>query len=78
MVFKKIIENGIFSSFSSFVINEEMIFGIRKDSSNNIEFWYRYHMQGTGLSISKNEEGKIFTNFTFVNVFKLLFYQMVK
>ena len=55
-----------------------MIFGIRKDSSKNTEFWYRYDMQGTGLSISKNEEGKIFTNFTFVNVFKLLFYQMVK
>ena len=64
---KKIIENGIFSSYSSFVIKDEMIFGIRKDSSKNTEFWYRYDMQGTGLSISKNEEGKIFTNFTFVN-----------
>ena len=64
---KKIIENGIFSSYSSFVIKDDMIFGIRKDSSKNTEFWYRYDMQGTGLSISKNEEGKIFTNFTFVN-----------
>ena len=64
---KKILENGIFSSYSSFVIKDEMIFGIRKDSSKNCEFWYRYDMQGTGLSISKNEEGKIFTNFTFVN-----------
>ena len=64
---KKILENGIFSSYSSFVIKDDMIFGIRKDSSKNTEFWYRYDMQGTGLSISKNEEGKIFTNFTFVN-----------
>ena len=64
---KKIIENGIFSSYSSFVIKDDMIFGIRKDSSKNTEFWYRYDMQGTGLSISKNEEGKIYTNFTFVN-----------
>ena len=64
---KKVIENGIFSSYSSFVIKDDMIFGIRKDSSKNTEFWYRYDMQGTGLSISKNEEGKIFTNFTFVN-----------
>ena len=64
---KKIIENGIFSSYSSFVIKDDMIFGIRKDSSKNTEFWYRYDMQGTGLSISKNEQGKIFTNFTFVN-----------
>ena len=64
---KKIIENGIFSSYSSFVIKDDMIFGIRKDSSKNTEFWYRYDIQGTGLSISKNEEGKIFTNFTFVN-----------
>ena len=44
-----------------------MIFGIRKDSSKNTEFLYRYDMKGTGLSISKNEEGKIVTNFTFVN-----------
>ncbi len=64
---KKVLENGIFSSYSSFVIKDDMIFGIRKDSSKNTEFWYRYDMQGTGLSISKNEEGKIFTNFTFVN-----------
>ena len=64
---KKIIENGIFSSYSSFIIKDDIIFGIRKDTSKNTEFWYRYDMQGTGLSISKNEEGKIFTNLTFVN-----------
>ena len=64
---KKILENGIFSSYSSFVIKDDMIFGIRKDQSKNTEFWYRYDMQGTALSISKNEEGKIFTNFTYTN-----------
>ena len=64
---KKILENGIFSSYSSFVIKDEMLFGIRKDQSKNTEFWYRYDMQGTALSISKNEEGKIFTNFTYTN-----------
>ena len=64
---KKILENGIFSSYSSFVIKDDMIFGIRKDQSKNTEFWYRYDSQGTALSISKNEEGKIFTNFTYVN-----------
>ena len=64
---KKILENGIFSSYSSFVLKDDMIFGIRKDQSKNTEFWYRYDFQGTALSISKNEEGKIFTNFTYVN-----------
>ena len=64
---KKILENGIFSSYSSFVIKDDMIFGIRKDQSKNTEFWYRYDSQGTALSISKNEEGKIYTNFTYVN-----------
>ena len=64
---KKILENGIFSSYSSFVVKDDMIFGIRKDQTNNTEFWYRYDNEGTALSISKNEEGKIFTNFTYVN-----------
>ena len=64
---KKILENGIFSSYSSFVVKDEMIFGIRKDQSKNTEFWYRYDTEGTALSISKNEEGKIYTNFTYVN-----------
>ena len=64
---KKILENGIFSSYSSFVIKDDMIFGIRKDQSKNTEFWYRYDTQGTALSISKNDEGKIYTNFTYVN-----------
>ena len=64
---KKILENGIFSSYSSFVVKDDMIFGIRKDQSKNTEFWYRYDVEGTSLSISKNEEGKIFTNFTYVN-----------
>ena len=64
---KKVLENGIFSSYSSFVLKDDMIFGIRKDQSKNTEFWYRYDFQGTALSISKNEEGKIFTNFTYVN-----------
>ena len=64
---KKIIENGIYSSYSSFVLKDDIIFGIRKDASKNTEFWYRYDVQGTALSVSKNEEGKIFTNFTFVN-----------
>ena len=64
---KKILENGIFSSYSSFVIKDDMVFGIRKDSSKNTEFWYRYDIQGTSLSISKNETGEIFTNLTFVN-----------
>ena len=64
---KKIIENGIYSSYSSSILKDDMIFGIRKDSSKNTEFWFRYDVQGTSLSVSKNEEGKIFTNFTFVN-----------
>ena len=64
---KKILENGIFSSYSSFVVKDDMIFGIRKDQSLNTEFWYRYDNEGTALSISKNAEGKIFTNFTYVN-----------
>ena len=64
---KKILENGIFSSYSSFVIKDDMIFGIRKDQSKNTEFWFRYDIEGTSLSIAKNEEGKIFTNFTYVN-----------
>ena len=64
---KKILENGIFSSYSSFVIKDEMVFGIRKDTSKNTEFWHRYDIQGTSLSISKNETGEIYTNLTFVN-----------
>jgi len=62
---KKVLENGIFSSYSSFVLKDDMIFGIRKDLNKNKEFWYHYN-SGTSLSISQNEN-KVFTNFTFPN-----------
>ena len=39
---KKVIENGIFSSFSSFVYKDDLIFGIRKNDDESKEFWYHY------------------------------------
>ena len=63
---KKILENGIFSSFSSYVIKDEMVFGIRKDQESNKEFWYHYDNNGTSLSISQKEE-KLYTNFSLAN-----------
>jgi hypothetical protein len=58
---KKIIENGIFSSFSSYVYKDNFVFGIRKDFNGNKEFWYNFD-NNTKLSITssikENEEKK--------------------
>ena len=63
---KKVLENGIFSSFSSYVLKDDMVFGIRKDQENNKEFWYHYDNSGTSLSISQSDN-KLYTNFSLAN-----------
>ena len=62
---KKVIENGRFSSFSSFVYKDDMIFGIRKNDDQSKEFWYHYP-DDTSLNINyiNNET---FTNFSLPN-----------
>jgi hypothetical protein len=39
---KKVIENGIFSSYSSYVIKDNLIFGIRNDHNNILELWVKF------------------------------------
>ena len=63
---KKVLENGIFSSFSSYVLKDDMVFGIRKDQEKNKEFWYHYDNNGTSLSISQSDN-KLYTNFSLAN-----------
>lgn len=51
VIIKKVIENGIFSSFSSYVLKDNLIFGIRKNHQDITEFWIRFD-NDVNLSVS--------------------------
>jgi hypothetical protein len=52
---RKIIENGIFSSHSNYVIKDNLIFGIRRNTKNKVEFWLRFD-NDVLLTVNYNSE----------------------
>lgn len=74
---KKVIENGIFKSYNSYVIKDNLVFGIKKNTENIPEFWMKFDNDvimtvnniGNYDSLQENYDAKngTYTNFTFKN-----------
>lgn len=74
---KKVIENGIFKSYNSYVIKDNLVFGIKKNKENIPEFWMKFDNDvimtvnniGEYESLQENYDAKngTYTNFTFKN-----------
>jgi len=74
---KKVIENGIFKSYNSYVLKDNLVFGIKKIKENIPEFWMRFDNDvvmtvnyiGDYDSFKENYDSKngTYTNFTFKN-----------
>jgi len=74
---KKVIETGIFKSYNSYVIKDNLVFGIKKNKENIPEFWMKFDNDvimtvnnlGVYDSFQENYDAKngTYTNFTFKN-----------
>lgn len=74
---KKVLYNGIFKTYNSYVIKDNLIFGIKKNKDNITEFWLRFDNEvlmtvnniGNYDSLKENNDSKngAYTNFTFKN-----------